>query len=461
MAELEVRAPDGGALLATVALASAADLSAAIGAAHAARAALAAEAPADRARRLDGLARAVAERAGEFAALICAEAGKPLRYARGEVGRAVRTFSLAAAEALRERREEHDLGARRGLSARFPIGVCGFITPFNFPLNLVAHKVAPALAAGCPWVLKPAEKTPLTALMLAELLARAEPALPPGAWAILPALPAEAGPLTADPRVRHFSFTGSAAVGWELKRRAAHAHVTLELGGNAAAIVAPDWDDWDDTLDRCTTGAFAFSGQICISLQRLLVPRSRLAQAAAGLAARARALRRGPVADEATDIGPLITVDAARRVEAWIAEAVAAGATLHCGGRRDGSFVEPSVLSGVPPAARVWREEVFGPVVAIEPYDELEEAFAAADDSAYGLQAALFTRDEATVRRAFERLEVGQLILNDSPAFRADEMPYGGVKGSGCGREGLRWAVEAMTEPRLLVRWKDPAAGAG
>ncbi|RMH03472.1 MAG: aldehyde dehydrogenase family protein [Planctomycetota bacterium] len=451
---LEVRNPFGGAPVAEVGLASAAELTAAIDRAEAARSALAAEEPAARAARLRGLAAAIEDRAEDFAALITAEAGKPIRLARGEVARAVRTFSLAAAEAERDRGEDLDLGDRVGRLERFPAGVCTAITPFNFPLNLGAHKVAPALAAGCPIVLKPAEKTPLSSLLLAELLAAAEPPLPVGAWAVLPALPAQAGPLVEDPRVRRFSFTGSAAVGWQLKRRAARARVTLELGGNAAALIAPDWDDLEAALDRCAAGAFAFSGQVCISLQRLFVPAARLEEAAAGLAARAEALRLGDPADEATDLGPLITEEAARRVEQWIVEATAGGARVRAGGRRDGSFVEPTVLTEVPREARLWREEAFGPVVVLAPYQELDQALAAMDDSAYGLQAAVFSRDSATIERAFRRLEVGQVIVGDSTVFRCDEMPYGGVKASGCGREGLRWSVEELTEPRLLVRWR-------
>ena len=452
---VEVRAPEDGRLLATVGLASAAELAAAIEAAHGCRAELAAEEPELRSARLSALARGVEGRAEDFAALICAEAGKPMRYARGEVGRAVRTFELAAAEALAERSEDFDLGDRAGRSERFPVGVCGLVTPFNFPLNLVAHKVAPAMAAGCPWVLKPAEKTPLSALLLAELLEEQDPPLPAGSWAVLPALPEAAGPLVEDERVRHFSFTGSAAVGWELKRRAAHAGVTLELGGNAAAILAPDWKDLETALDRCAVGAFAYSGQVCISLQRLLVPDDQVEAVTAGLVARARELDCGPLAADATDFGPLINEEAARRVEAWIGHALSDGALARCGGLRDGAFVEPTVLTGVSPRSLVWKDEVFGPVVVVEGYDDVEQALELADDGAFGLQAALFSEDEALIRRAFERLEVGQLIIGDSTVFRTDEMPYGGVKRSGCGREGLRWAVDAMTEPRLLVRWKD------
>ncbi len=452
---IEVRNPEDGALLSRVGLASAAELEVALGAAHAARAELAAEAPSLRAARLRALSAAVEERAQDFTDLIRAEAGKPARYARGEVARAVRTFALAADEAQRDRREDFDLGQRRGRLEPFPAGVCSFVTPFNFPLNLVAHKVAPAMAAGCPWVLKPAEKTPLSALLLAELIEQLEPPLPAGSWAVLPALPAEAGPLVDDPRVRHFSFTGSAAVGWELKRRAAHAHVVLELGGNAAAILAPDWDDLGTALDRCAVGAWAYSGQVCISLQRLFVPDARLEEVVEGLAARAAALRCGPLAEEATDFGPMINEHAARRVEAWIGRALADGALARCGGLRDGAFVEPTVLTHVPHEAQVWKDEVFGPVVVVEGYTDLDQALDRADQGAFGLQAALFSRDQGTIERAYRRLEVGQLIVNDSTVFRTDEMPYGGVKRSGCGREGLRWAVAAMSEPRLLVEWKD------
>ena len=283
------------------------------------------------------------------------------------------------------------------------------------------------------------------------MLAAAQPALPAGAAAVLPALPAELGPLLDDPRVRLLSFTGSARVGWELRRRAAHAKVVLELGGNAAAILADDFSDLETALDRCSAGAFAYSGQVCIKLQRLLVPRTRFAAAAEGLARRARALRRGSLLDPATEIGPLITEEAARRVQDWVERALAAGARCHAGGRRDGAFVEPTVLSEVAHDQPAWCDEIFGPVLVLEPYDDFEQALDLANDPRFGLQAALFSHDWRRIERAWTRLEVGQIIVNDSPAFRVDDMPYGGVKHSGLGREGLRYAIEDMTEIRLLV----------
>jgi len=443
-------------VLATVALGREADFTAALDAAEEARRPMAAEPGFRRAERLRNLARALETQAEAFTRGIVAEAGKPRRYAAGEVARAITTFRLAAEEATRFGGEVLPLDVtpagegRTGLVRRFPVGTCAFLTPFNFPLNLGAHKVAPALAAGCPFVWKPAEKTPLTALRLAELLESAEPALPPGSWSVIPALPEACGPLFDDPRVRHLSFTGSAKVGWELKRRAAHARVTLELGGNAAAVIAPDWD-LEHALDRCAISAFAYSGQVCISLQRLFVPAERFEATVAGLSARAAALQRGPLDDPATEIGPLITLEAAERVEAWIQAAEKASATLHCGGKREGAFVEPAVLSGVPAAQSLWCEEAFGPVLAVAPYDSFDAALEAVNDTPYGLQASVFSHDWRLVSKAWERLEVGQVIVGEGPAFRIDSMPYGGVKQSGAGREGLRYAMEAMTEPRLLV----------
>lgn len=452
-----VRAPESGETLAEAALAGAADLQAALAAAAAAAPAMAAEPAHRREQRLRGIAAGIEARLDEFARTIVQEAGKPMRYARGEVERALRTFRAAAEEALRLHGEalRLDTGARgagrMGLTRRVPVGVCAFITPFNFPLNLAAHKVAPALAAGCPFVLKPAEKTPLTALLLAEVIAAAQPALPEGAWSVLPALPADSAPLAEDARVRLLSFTGSAKVGWELRRRAAHAKVVLELGGNAPTILCEDWEDWETALDRCAVGAFAYSGQVCIKLQRLLVPAARFDAVAAGMSRRAAGLRRGPLLDPETEIGPLITAAAAERVQDWIERARQAGARVHTGGRRDGAFVEPTVLSGVPRAQPAWCEEVFGPVLVIEPYGSFEEALDLANASPYGLQASLFTHDWRRIEAAWSALEVGQVIVNDSPSFRIDDMPYGGVKGSGLGREGPRYALEEMTEVRLLV----------
>lgn len=454
-----VRSPESGEAVAEVALAGPDELRAAVAAAEAARGEMAAEPAHVRQARLNTVADALEARLDEFARTIVLEAGKPMRYARAEAQRALRTFRAAAEEAVRLHGEALRLDVeprgegRLGLTRREPAGVCAFITPFNFPLNLACHKIAPALAAGCPFVHKPAEKTPLTALLLAEVLDSVRPPLPRGAWSVLPALPADTLALVEDPRIRLLSFTGSARVGWELRRRVANARVVLELGGNAATILAPDWPETelDAALDRCAVGAFAYSGQICIKLQRLLVPRERFDAVVAGMARRAASLRRGPLLDPATEIGPLITPEAAERVAEWIERARRAGARVHTGGRRNGSFVEPTVLSSVPHDQPAWCDEVFGPVLVIEPYGDFEEALRLVNESPYGLQASLFSRDWRLIERAWRALEVGALIVGESPVYRVDDMPYGGVKASGLGREGLRWAVEEMTELRLLV----------
>jgi len=341
----------------------------------------------------------------------------------------------------------HDRNAR--LEKR-PVGVCALITPFNFPLNLVAHKVAPALATGCPFILKPAEKTPLTALALCELLEQCEPPLPPDSFAVCVALPKDCGPLSLDSSVRHLSFTGSPTVGWQLKSLAQRAHVTLELGGNAASIVCDDWP-LEHALKSCCTAAFAYSGQVCISLQRLFLPSDSFQTGIHQLAQLAQQLKRGPLNEAQTDIGPMIDLAAAKRVEQWVNEALADGATLHCGGSRNGTFFEPTVLSGVSHNTKIWQEEVFGPVVCVEAWSDFPEALAAVNDSRWGLQTSVYTHDRSLMEQAWQELEVGQVIIGDATTFRVDEMPYGGVKDSGVGREGLRWAINAMTEPRLLV----------
>jgi len=447
---LSVIGPEDGRVLAEVSLARQEDITAALLEADCARPAFSAEGKVTRASRLRWIADAIQEESKHFAELICEESGKPIRYATAEVARAVRTFSLAADEAEKSTYQELDLDGRPALLERFPIGVCAFITPFNFPLNLVAHKVAPALAAGCPFVLKPAEKTPLTALALGEILERCEPPLPDGAFSICVALPEECEPLALDPRVKHLSFTGSATVGWPLKSKAMHATTTLELGGNAGAILCEDWD-LEDALNACTLGAFAFSGQVCISLQRLLVAEPSMERAIAGLAKRAAKLKRGPLNDPATEIGPLINEAAAMRIETWVNHAIQAGARLIYGGKRSGSFYMPTILADVPHSCDIWKEEAFGPVVCIEAWSQFEQALQTANDSPWGLQTAVFTHNRIRMEQAFHALEVGQVIIGDSPSFRVDEMPYGGVKQSGIGREGLSYAIEAMTEPRLLV----------
>jgi acyl-CoA reductase-like NAD-dependent aldehyde dehydrogenase len=336
----------------------------------------------------------------------------------------------------------------RGMWKRVPIGVCSFISPFNFPLNLVAHKVAPAIAAGCPFVLKPASLTPIGALIIGEVLAETD--LPEGAFSILPCRRDGAALFTTDPRLSLLSFTGSPEVGWELKAQAGKKKVVLELGGNAAVVVEPDADQ-EDACRRILTGAFYQSGQSCIGVQRILLHASIYEEFKARLVEATRALVMGDPKEEQTFIGPMISDKEAGRLQSWIAEAKEGGATVLCGGGREGRMLEATLMEGVPRGARLYREEAFGPVALFEKYQTFEEAIRKVNDSAYGLQAGIFTRDLYKAMKAWEELEVGGVMIGDIPSFRVDHMPYGGVKDSGLGREGLRFAIEDMSEIRLLV----------
>lgn len=429
-------------------------MEAAIAAATEAAPAMAHMKPYERQRILRHCHTRLQDEAPDLTTTLVREGGKPVGAARAEVARLLRTFDLAAEAAGRPVGALHDLrgsplsGAALAFERRFPIGPCAFITPFNFPLNLVAHKVAPALAVGCPFVLKPASATPVSAMRLGTILAETD--LPPGAFSILPATRAAADRLVTDDRLRFLSFTGSASVGWDLKRRAGKKRVTLELGGNAAVIVTED-ADLKATIQAVVQGGFTNSGQSCISIQRILVHRSLVAPFTDGLLAAVRDLDVGDPADEKTTVGPLIDEDEARRLADWISEAAGGGARVLCGGGRDGAIIEPTVLECVPESCRIWAEEAFGPVVVLRPFDTLEEAFALVNASRYGLQAALFTRDMDTIMQAWDKLAVGAVIVNASSSFRDDAMPYGGVKDSGLGREGVRSAMDEMTEPRLLV----------
>lgn len=431
------------------------DVVAAIGAAHDAATAMR-RLPAWRRRDcLLHVVQRLTERGEDCARVLAIEVGKPLRDARNEVARAIDTFRLAAEEATRIVGEELPLDVSprgdglMGIVRRVPVGPCALITPFNFPLNLVAHKVGPALAAGCPFVLKPASSTPRSALIVAELLAETE--LPRGSFSVLPCTSEDAAPLVDDERMRLLSFTGSAAVGWGLRARAARKrHVTLELGGNAACIV-DDGVDVAHAAARIVSGAFQQAGQSCISVQRILVHRRVADALREALIARANALRSGDPLDEATELGPLVSVHDARRIEAVVAAALARGARLLCGGVRDGACFAPTLLEGVPDDADAACEEVFGPLATLEVFDEFGDALRRANASRYGLQAGVFTNDLAHALRAFDELEVGGVIVGDIPSLRVDAMPYGGAKDSGVGREGVRYAIAEMTEPRLLV----------
>jgi acyl-CoA reductase-like NAD-dependent aldehyde dehydrogenase len=405
---------------------------------------------------LEDVAAALIEQKERFAQLIVAEAGKPVRLARNEVDRAVLTFKTAAEEAARLGGESIPLDltegneGRWGLIQRFPVGPVLAITPFNFPLNLVAHKLAPALAAGCPVILKPAPETPFTALALGEVILKA--GWPKEALAVLPLSNADTAWLAEkEDRIKLVSFTGSAKVGWELKAHSGRKRVLLELGGNAALIVCGDWPDLDEAAVRTAHAAFGYAGQSCVSVQRVFVERSVFESFLLKVVEETAKLAVGDPSDEATLVGPLIRLSDAERVESWIKEAVTGGAKLLAGGERHGSMVTPAILTGTKPGMMVRDEEAMGPVVAIEPYDDFEEALAETNHSKYGLQAGLLTRDTGRILTAYRELEVGTLIVGDTPSWRLEPMPFGGVKDSGLGREGIRSAIEEMTEPRMLV----------
>jgi len=394
------------------------------------------------------------QRADELAMALCIEAGKPIKDARGEVTRLVDTFRLAAEESVRITGEVMplDVSARArgytGMWKRVPIGPCSFISPFNFPLNLAAHKVAPALAAGCPFVLKPASLTPIGALIIGEVLAETD--LPEGAFSILPTPRAGAELFTTDERLKLLSFTGSPEVGWDLKARAGKKKVVLELGGNAAVVVEPD-AELRDAVERIVFGAFYQSGQSCIGVQRILAHEEIYEDLKGRLVEATAALRMGDPKDPEVFIGPMISEKEASRLDGWIQQAVAAGAKLLCGGRREGAMLEATLLEGVPGDQPVVCQEAFGPVAVLSRYRDFDAALAQVNDSVYGLQAGLFTRDLYKANRAWDTLEVGGVVIGDVPSWRVDHMPYGGVKESGLGREGIRFAIEDMTEIRLMV----------
>src|ERR1041385_2321732 len=393
----------------------------------------------ERQRVLRRVAQSISQQKDEFSRTLAQEAGKPIKAARTEVDRAVFTFNVAAEESTRIYGEylpldwqEFTVG-RWGIVRRFPLGPVAGITPFNFPLNLVAHKVAPAIAAGCPLVLKPASQTPLTALMLAQAVQQA--GWPDGALNVLPLSNEDASLLVTDERIKLISFTGSAAVGWEIKRRAGKKKVVLELGGNAGVIVHGDADlAW--AAERCVTGGFSYAGQTCISVQRILIERPAFTKFRDFLLAGVSKLKVGDPMDDTTDLGPLIRESDAIRAGQWVTEAVQDGATLLCGGKRHGSILEPTVLTGTRPEIKVNCQEIFAPVRTPEPEGDYAQALRLINESPYGLQAGIFTRDAGRIFQAFEELEVGGVIAGDVPSFRIDQMPYGGVKDSGLGQIG-------------------------
>ena len=407
-----------------------------------------------RAQALSHIANGIAARHEEFAKTLSQEAGKPLTDARREVDRSIQTFRIAAEESTRIPGETIPMDLTPGGEAytasvkRFPLGPVLGITPFNFPLNLVAHKVAPCLAAGNPLVLKPAPQTPLTALLLGEVFLTTD--LPPTALTILPCSNALAERMVEDPVFQALSFTGSVNVGWMLKGKAGHKRVLLELGGNAGVIIEPD-ANLETAVARCVAGGYGYAGQTCISVQRIYVHQSHYDRFLQSFVDKVRTLPMGDPALETTVVGPLINEQAAIRVETWIQEAVSQGAKIHAGGSRHGSVIEATVLTNVNPAMKVCCEEIFGPVVTISPYTKLQDALALMNDSPFGLQAGIFTKNIDAMYQAYASLEVGAVLVNEIPTFRADHMPYGGIKNSGLGREGVRYTIQELTEPKLLI----------
>lgn len=443
-----------GAIYAEVAQADATVIVQAIAAAVKAEKPMAALAAFERRAVLEHVLTRVGERQTELAELLCIEAGKPIKDARGEVTRLMDTFRIAMEEATRIGGEVMPLDITprtkgyRGFTRRVPIGTCSFISPFNFPLNLAAHKIAPAIAAGCPFVLKPASLTPLGALVLGEILA--ETALPEGAFSILPCSREDADLFVTDERLKLLSFTGSAEVGWKMKARAGKKKVTLELGGNAACIVDAD-ADIDAVIPRLVFGAFYQSGQSCISVQRILIHEKIYDTVKQRLVDAVKKLKAGNPHDEDVFIGPMISTGEAKRLKSWIDGAEKNGATILAGGALEGQMLQPTLAENVLPDDNLAAEEAFGPAAVLEKFNDFEDALNRVNKGRYGLQAGIFTKDITRAMRAWDILEVGGVVIGDVPSFRVDNMPYGGVKDSGLGREGIRSAIEDMTEVRLMV----------
>jgi acyl-CoA reductase-like NAD-dependent aldehyde dehydrogenase len=450
---IDVRSPYSGEVVGRVAKGDADETRRALDAA-----ALALENPLPahkRAEILVKVAGGLGRRHEEVARTISDEAGKPMKAARVEAARAMSTYTYAAVVARTLAGEMIPMeGSQAGegklaFTLRVPIGVVGAISPFNFPLNLVAHKIAPALAAGCPVVLKPASQTPLSALLLAEL--EEEAGLPPGWLSVVVGPSSEIGDvLVQDERVKLITFTGSSEVGWGIRERAARKRVTLELGNSTPVIVEAS-ADLDDVTSKVAANGYSFAGQSCISIQRVYVERSIYDAFVEALVPKVEALKIGDPADDDTDVGPVIDEDARTRLLEWIEEARGAGARVLTGGELDGELLKPTLIADTPPDVRVSCEEAFGPVVVVNPYDTLDEAIALANGTRYGLQAGIFTSDISSALRAARELEFGGVVVNEAPTFRADQMPYGGVKDSGNTREGPPFAVRELTEERLVV----------
>jgi acyl-CoA reductase-like NAD-dependent aldehyde dehydrogenase len=452
---LQVTSPWDGSVVGEVSLPTAGQVEQAVADLHAVRREAQATPAHVRAGALDHISARLAERAEEIAALITAENGKPLVWSRGEVSRAVSTFRWAAEEARRFagdlQRLDTDAAAtgRMGVVRRFPRGPVLGIAPFNFPLNLVAHKVAPAIAVGAPILVKPAPATPLTALLLGEIIAETD--LPPRMVSVLPVPNDQMSSLVTDPRLPVISFTGSGPVGWSIRDQAPRKHITLELGGDAAVIVNADWPDLSAAAARIALFANYQAGQSCISVQRVLVHADVHDRFVEELVAAVEALPTGDPTADGVQVGPVINDAAAERISTWVEEAAKAGASVLTGGTREGRTVAPTVLTDVPAGTKIAEEEVFGPVVSVARFSDFDEAIAKVNSSRYGLQAGVFTTDVRAAFHAHRELEVGGVIVGDVPSFRADQMPYGGWKDSGVGREGLRSAMNDLTEERVMV----------
>ena len=407
-----------------------------------------------RSRICSDVARGIKDRAEDFARTIAKESGKPLVFARAEVARSISTFEIASHEALRLDGEVLTLDisesarGKSGLTKRFPIGPIAGVSPFNFPLNLVSHKAAPALASGNPIIIKPASSTPLTALLLGEIVLSTDAT--EGSFSVLPCKGKDAAPLVEDPRLKMISFTGSPDVGWDIKRRAGKKKVVLELGGNAGVIIEPD-ADLELAAKRISFGAFVYSGQVCISVQRAYIHSSRFKEFLDKLIKETEKLKPGDPLDETVTFGPMINRENAKRIETWVDVAVSAGAKVVSGGQRDGGFYAPTILTEVDPKLPLSCNEAFGPILIVEPYSDFQSAIERINDSDFGLQAGVFTNQLNKTLSAFNQLEVGGVIINDVPTFRVDNMPYGGVKDSGFGREGIKYSLQEMTEIKLFV----------
>lgn len=411
-------------------------------------------APYQRVEILEKIVQGIKDRRDQLAETITKEAGKPIRFSQGEVERAIYTFSIAVEETKRIGGEVIPLDVlesskgRFSLTRRYPIGPIAGITPFNFPLNLVSHKLAPCIASGNTMVLKPASQTPITSLLLGEVVMEA--GFPPGALNIVPCPGAKAEKLVTDRRIKLITFTGSAEVGWHLKDITGKKRVLLELGGNAGAIVHSD-ADLDFAAERLALGAFLYAGQVCISVQRIFAHKDIFEEFSHKFLNAVKRIKVGDPMDPETVVGPMIDLQAAQRAEEWVKEAVQGGAEILAGGEREGVMFQPTVLTNTSPQMKVNCREVFAPVVTLEPYDDFQSAVHAVDDSVYGLQAGVFTKDVRRIFYALDHIQVGGVIINDYPTYRIDHMPYGGVKDSGFGREGIKYAIEEMTELKLLV----------